>query len=164
MFHLKRNLTTTHEPLHAQNETNGNTEFLQPYSVVAADALFEIGTAVISAVLSLNEILSQTNTFRVPTFCYQSVYCIVRCFLVGIRIATCFTNSSKRFRCEVMFENVYTRSTRDYTTFAHAQLLRNWREQRPSSQGDLDSSVTGEIGRVCYTGVELLLKFLYRST
>jgi hypothetical protein len=50
-------LATTHEPLHGQNnETNGNNEFLQPYLVVSADALFEIGTVVISAVLSLDEI------------------------------------------------------------------------------------------------------------
>jgi hypothetical protein len=48
VFHKNATLTATHEPLHAQNdETNGNIEFLQPYPVVAADALFEIGTAVI---------------------------------------------------------------------------------------------------------------------
>jgi hypothetical protein len=41
--------------------------------------------------------------------------------------------------------------------FAPAQLLRNLREQRPSNQGGLDSSVTGEIGRVYYMGVDLLL-------
>jgi hypothetical protein len=35
---------------------------LQPYPVVAADALLEIGTDVISAVLSLDEHLSQINT------------------------------------------------------------------------------------------------------
>jgi hypothetical protein len=36
-------LTTTHEPHHAQNnETYGNTEFLQPYLLVAADALLGI--------------------------------------------------------------------------------------------------------------------------
>jgi hypothetical protein len=40
-----------------------------------------------------------------------------------------------------------TRSAREYTVFASAQLLRNWREQRPSSQGDVNSSVTGEAGR-----------------
>jgi hypothetical protein len=63
--------TTTHEHLHAQNdETNGNIEFLQPYPVVAADALFEIGTAVISAVLSLDKHLSQTNTSCAPKCCY----------------------------------------------------------------------------------------------
>jgi hypothetical protein len=41
-----------------------------------------------------------------------------------------------------------TRSGREYTMFAPAQLLRNWREQRPSSQGDLISNVTGEVGKV----------------
>jgi hypothetical protein len=30
---------------------------------------------------------------------------LIRYILVRIRIAKCFTNSSKRFRCEVMFEN-----------------------------------------------------------
>jgi hypothetical protein len=49
--------------LYAQNdETNGNIEFLQPYPVVAADALLETGTALNSAVLSLDKHLSQTNT------------------------------------------------------------------------------------------------------
>jgi hypothetical protein len=44
-----------------------------------------------------------------------------------------------------------------HVLFALAQLLRNWREQRPSNEGDLYSSVTGEVGRVCYTWVDLLL-------
>jgi hypothetical protein len=58
-----------------------------------------------------------------------------------------------------------TRSARVYNMFASVQLLRNWREQRPSNQGDLDSSVTGEGGRVYYTGVDLLLiSFLYRCS
>jgi hypothetical protein len=44
VFHIKRKTTTTHEPLHTQNdETNGSVEFLQPYPVVAIDdALLEI--------------------------------------------------------------------------------------------------------------------------
>jgi hypothetical protein len=41
--------------------------------------------------------------------------------------------------------------------FAPAQLLRNWGEQRPSKKGDLYSSVTGEVERVYYVGVDLLL-------
>jgi hypothetical protein len=58
-----------------------------------------------------------------------------------------------------------TRSAQEYTMFPHAQVLRNWRQQRPSNKGELDSSVTGEVGRVYYTGVDLLLvSFLYRST
>jgi hypothetical protein len=66
-------------------------------------------TAVISALLSLDEHLSQTNTSCIPTFCFQSVYCrFIWYVLVMIRIAECFTNSSKRFRCEVMFENEHT--------------------------------------------------------
>jgi hypothetical protein len=77
VFNLKRN--PTHELLRAQNdETNGNIEFLQPYPIVAADALLEIGTAVISAVLSLDEHLSQTNTSCVPKFCTSR--CIVVLF------------------------------------------------------------------------------------
>jgi hypothetical protein len=38
-----------------------------------------------------------------------------------------------------------------------AQLLRNWGEQRPSNNGDFDSSVTGEAGTACYIRVDLLL-------
>jgi hypothetical protein len=57
------------------------------------------------------------------------------------------------------------RSVREYAMFAPAQLLRNWREQRPSNQGDFDSSVAREVGIVYYTGVgQLLISFLYRST
>jgi hypothetical protein len=36
-----------------------------------------------------------------------------------------------------------TRSAREYTMFAPAQLLRNWRDQRPSNQGVLDLNFTG---------------------
>jgi hypothetical protein len=41
--------------------------------LIAVDALLEISTAAISAVLSLNEHLSQTKTTRAPKFCYQLV-------------------------------------------------------------------------------------------
>jgi hypothetical protein len=59
VFHVKRNPDYyTWTPWGKNDETNGNIEFLQPYPVVAADALLEIGTAVISAVLSLDEYLS----------------------------------------------------------------------------------------------------------
>jgi hypothetical protein len=84
---LKRNCNCwTHEPHHAQNEeTNGNIELLQPCRVVAADALLEIGTAVILAVFSLDEPLLKTDTSSVPKCCYQSVYCcLTRYFLSGL--------------------------------------------------------------------------------
>jgi hypothetical protein len=60
----------------------------------------------------------------------------------------CFTNSSRRFRREIMFEN----DTPSYTVFAPAELLRNWWNQRPSNLGDLDSSVTMGL-REHYTSV-----------
>jgi hypothetical protein len=55
-----------------------------------------------------------------------------------------------------MFENEHS-SAREYTMFTPAQLLRNWREQRPSNNGDLDLTVTGDVGIVYYTGVDLIL-------
>jgi hypothetical protein len=36
-------------------------------------------------------------------------------------------------------------SAREYTMFAPAQILRNWFEQRPSNEGDLDSIVRGSL-------------------
>jgi hypothetical protein len=45
-----------------------------------------------------------------------------------------------------------TRSAREYTMFAPAQLLRKRFEQRPSKQDDLDSSFTGKVGRVLHGG------------
>jgi hypothetical protein len=73
-------------------------------------------------------------------------------FLVRIRIAKCFTNSNKRFRCEVMFENEHT-----FCPWIHhirtCIVLRNWREQRPSNKGDLDLNVMGKVGIAYYTGL-----------
>jgi hypothetical protein len=62
-----------------------------------------------------------------------------------------------------MFENEQ-RSACEYTIFEAAQLLRNSHKQWPSNQGDPDSSVIGEAGRVYYTAVNLLMiPCLYRS-
>jgi hypothetical protein len=80
---------------------------LQPYPIVAADVLLQIGTAVIPAVLPLDEHLSQTNTSCVSKFCYQSVYCLIQYLLLRIRIAKCFTNSRKLFRYGI-FEKEHT--------------------------------------------------------
>jgi hypothetical protein len=58
-----------------------------------------------------------------------------------------------------------TRSARECAMFALAQLLRNWREQRPTNLRDLDLSVTVEVWKVYYTEVDvLLISFLYCST
>lgn len=54
------------------HKINDSIEFFQTFPVVAADALLEIGTAVISVVLSLDEHMSQTDTTCVPKYCCQS--------------------------------------------------------------------------------------------
>jgi hypothetical protein len=58
------------------DRTNGNIEFLQLYPVVATDAVFETGLTIVSAVLSLNWKLSQTNI----SFDVQS--CLLGCTAV----------------------------------------------------------------------------------
>jgi hypothetical protein len=64
-----------HEPLRAQDdETSGN---IAAFPLLAADELLEIGTAVTSVVLSLDEQLTQTNTSCVPKFCYQYVHFVL---------------------------------------------------------------------------------------
>lgn len=66
-------------------------------------ALLEVGTAIISVILLH---LSQTNTLFLPKYCYQTMHCcLVRYYLCRMLITECFTNSRKRFRCEVMFDN-----------------------------------------------------------
>jgi hypothetical protein len=59
---------------------------------------------------------------------------------------------------------MHTHSASEYTIFAPAQLLRNWREQRPSNEDNLDSTVTREAERVYFTEQDqLLISVLYRS-
>jgi hypothetical protein len=62
-----------------------------------------------------------------------------------------------------LFKNFLQKEMLMNTMFTPAQLLRNWRQQRPSDQVDLDLTVTGKVWRVYYTG-EDLFQFLYRKT
>jgi hypothetical protein len=58
-LNTETNLTTTHEPRHSRkNKTNDNSAYMQPYSIVASDAVLDFGTAVITDVLSLDKHLS----------------------------------------------------------------------------------------------------------
>jgi hypothetical protein len=77
-----------HEPLHAQNdETNGNIEFLQPYPVVAADALLEIGTAVIPGNFIFNMPLCIDQVIYIMLITSDTtLFC--RCY--SVIVATCF--------------------------------------------------------------------------
>jgi hypothetical protein len=65
---------------------------------------------------------SQINTSYVPKFCFQSVYCLIRYFLIRMLITKCFD----------------TLSACVYTTFTPEPLLRNSHEHRPSNDSDLD--------------------------
>jgi hypothetical protein len=68
--HLKRYRNYYTEYRHVRNdETSGSVEFLQPYAVAAEDALLEIGMAVSSAVLLLEEHLMSSNTSCILKFC-----------------------------------------------------------------------------------------------
>jgi hypothetical protein len=91
------------------------------------------------------------TTSCVPKFYYQSVYCcLIRYFLVRIRTAKCFTNSSSRFRCEVTFENEHTFCSWIHhirTCIAFAQLAWAAAQQQRSSwpkchQGGWESRCT----------------------
>jgi hypothetical protein len=106
LFYINRNTYFTRTSSENE-ETKSNIEFLQQHSVFAADGLLEINTALNSAVLSLDEHLSQTNASRVPKFCYQSVYycCLFRLLVVRKSTVNCSTNCSKRFRFEEMFQS-----------------------------------------------------------
>jgi hypothetical protein len=46
----------------------------------------------------------------------------------------------------------HPRSAPEYTMFALAQLLRNWCDRQPSNNGDLELSVTGEVGKYTASG------------
>jgi hypothetical protein len=88
-INVKRNpsYNPTLGPIHPQTEdTNYSIEFKQPCPVVATDALLDIGMVVISAVLSLDDNLLQTNISCALKFCYQSVYYVIPSFLVKKRI------------------------------------------------------------------------------
>jgi hypothetical protein len=103
--------------------------------------------------VAISRVSETFHTSCVPKFCYQSVYCcLIWYFLVRISIAKYFTNSSKRFWYEVMFENGHT-----FCSWIHhvriCTALRMWFDQRPSNQGDLDSSVTGKVGRETASGL-----------
>jgi hypothetical protein len=46
-----------------------------------------------------------------------------------------------------MRRNVQTRSDSEYTDFTLARILRHWREQRPSNEGDHDWMLQGSVGQ-----------------
>jgi hypothetical protein len=127
--------------------TDCNIEHLHQHPIVAGDARY-------GCIFRLSSLM-RTCHRCVPRCWYQSVYCLVRHFLVRIRIAKFLANSSRRFPCGVMYGK-NTLSARKYT--ASAQLLWNWHEQRPSSEDDLAFSIKWHAGDL------LVMSVLYRGT
>jgi hypothetical protein len=83
-------------------------------------------------------------------------------FLATTCAATCFTNSIRQFRCDIIFRSEHT-----LCSWIHhvPKLLSKWREHRPSNEGDPVSSATREVRRAYYTRMgQLLISFLYSST
>jgi hypothetical protein len=100
-----------------------------------------------SCFVSLWALVTDKHFLR-PECCYQTMYCFIPYFLVRIRITKCYTNSGKRVRCEVALEN-----KRTFLYRIHYDRTCTSFEQRPSNQGNLHSSVTGEVARVYYTEI-----------
>jgi hypothetical protein len=100
MLHLKRNLNYyTWTPWRTKwRNKRQYIEFLQAYPIVAADALFEIGMAVIAAVLSLDEHLSLTNTSVSWNFVTSRCFSLVSTPRSGY--ALLLQEKSRLFRCE----------------------------------------------------------------
>jgi hypothetical protein len=66
-----------------------------------------------------------------------------------LRVRVLHINRSERFRSGVMFGKEQS-SAPEYMMLAPTKLLRNWQEEQPSYQGDIDSSVTRKVGTVHY--------------
>jgi hypothetical protein len=85
-----------------------------------------------------------------------------RNFLVTTRADKFFPNRT-HFQWEAMFDNDHNFFSRA-ATVGLAQLLRKPPVKWPNERGDLETSVTGDDGTVCYTRVEkLLILFLHRN-
>jgi hypothetical protein len=83
---------------------------------------------------------------RFLKYCCQSVYFCLICYFP-------YQNKHCKMFHDQQTIRKYTFYPREYTLFAPAELLRNWRQQRC----DLDLSNTGEFGKVYYTRLDLLL-------
>jgi hypothetical protein len=91
------------------------------------------------------------NNSCVPIPCYQPVYCCLTPYLSGRALLSVSPTEAKDF--DELWRRQNKHSAREYKKFAPAQLLHNWREQRPSNQADLDLFVTGKVSVPLYTTV-----------
>jgi hypothetical protein len=98
--------------------------------------------APVNTVRLLTCSLSQTDpVFRniVTTLC---IVVFMQHFLIRICIAKCFTNSSKPFRCEVVFENEHVLLAKTPCSYLHSVCATGMSSGLATD--DLDLSVTGD--------------------
>jgi hypothetical protein len=118
---------------------------------------------------ALQQMLKVTFTFSNTSICQSFVTsrCIV--VLFGISLSGCALLNASQAAANNFDAKQYSRmntcSPHECTMLTPAQLLHSWCEWWPSNKNDLDLNVMGEVGRVYYMGVDLLLiLFLYCST
>jgi hypothetical protein len=97
------------------------------------------------------------NTSCVQKFYYQSVYChLIQYLLIMIHTVRYFMNSCKWFWCDVIFKNEYVLLVNTPCSHLHSFC-------KTGTSSGLEHH--GEVGRVYYMGVDLLLiSSLYFST
>jgi hypothetical protein len=100
MFHLKRNPNYNNYKLWWHQYKKANELF---YSFYLLERTYRTALHQLTITFSKTHKHLLCSEVLLPAGVLLSYY-----FLVRIRIAKCFTNSSKRFRCEVMFENEHT--------------------------------------------------------
>jgi hypothetical protein len=119
-------------------------------SSFAVDALLENGTAVISAVLSLDEHLSQTNTCCAPKFCYHSVLLCrdARCWMLHEQQETISMRSNIRGWTHVLFVNMPCSHMHRFCATGVSSGLGTKVGSTRVSRGRLGESITR--GRACF--------------
>jgi hypothetical protein len=159
MFHLKRTVTTTQEPLHAQKRQNQR----QHRILTAVSCCCNWCTAwnpydhnFSSYGRSLS--ICHRHTFEVSRTIVTS-QCIVVLFGTSLSRQTSL-NASWTAPIISMRSNVrkWTHVLLVYTSWSH---LRSWREQCPSNWGNLNFNVTENVYRIRYTGAHLLLVLFF---
>jgi hypothetical protein len=99
------------------HETNDNVEFLQPYPVVAANAMLETGTTLISAVLSFDATTYKKTPVSRNFITSRCVVVLFGTSLSGHALLNASRTAANDFDAK-QCSRMNTRSTREYTMFA----------------------------------------------
>jgi hypothetical protein len=103
--------------------------------------LFLFGRSYITA---LQKMVKMSTTFAKRSI-HPPLACFVRLCEVSLLATVCSTLCFTSSKLCGLFENERMFCS---WTLEHAQLLRNWHQQRPSNKGDFAPSVNGEVVRL----------------